>query len=170
MVPFAGMPGAISLQNVYMMQRGPTVIFQVSPKSTQVWGSYNRETFPRPPKVNLMYIFEPIVNNFNISYYHLHNHVSYLLVYQTEHLWTADRDVKQNYNTDNAVVCRCIHECNFHSNDDHMLSCVYVVVGPCTLDMLDDPQETSSVNSQVLITNSHHTMHVLQTYKNWNSL
>jgi len=145
------MSGAISLQNFYMMQRGPTVIFQVSPKSTQVWGSY-------------------IINNFNISYYHLHNHVGYLLVYQTEHLWTADRDVKQNYNTDNAVVCRCIHECNFHSNDDHMLSCVYVVVGPCTLDMLDDPQETSSVNSQVLITNSHHTMHVLQTYKNWNSL
>jgi len=73
--------------------------------------------------------------------------ISYQSVHQTEHLWWADCDSVQCYNMDSGAVCRCIHEYKLHSSDDHMPSCVYVAIGPYTLDMLGDLLGIPAVNT-----------------------
>jgi len=91
------------------------------------------------------------------NHYLLQYHNKYLWVHQTGHLWSADHAAAQHYNTDSVAVCQCTHECNFHSSDDHMASCVCAAIGPCTPGMLGDLLEASAVNRQV---QSARTLHV----------
>ena len=96
-----------------------------------------------------------MVNNYtsfnNYWHYHWQYHIKYLSVHQTEHLWSVDHVAVQRYNKDSDAACRCIHECKLHSSDDHMLSYVYVAIGPYTQDTIGEWLKASSVNRQLLI-------------------